>query len=118
MLVIGGPPTFAGGGMPQRIHDQLLLGARISYDRCGIIRKQALHRRKVADVTVDDSVPGTTEATRVATATVSFMASPGLRSSDHRRQIPRGATPCEHTMIQQRTTSHAYAVLRPSARRC
>jgi hypothetical protein len=54
MLVTGGPPTFGGVGMPQRIR-HLPFGARIADDWRRIVQEDAWHRLQVADVAVDDA---------------------------------------------------------------
>ena len=55
MLVTGGPPSFGGGGMPQRIivSSRSSLGVADHWRR--IIGKHTGHRREVADVAVDDA---------------------------------------------------------------
>jgi hypothetical protein len=54
MLVTGGPPTFGGGGIPQRIMSQSAFGSGVAHDGSGIIGEHTGHRWQVADVAVDD----------------------------------------------------------------
>ena len=51
MLVTGGPPVLGGGGMPQRI---MVSSRCVAHDRRWIVREDAGHRRRVANVSIDD----------------------------------------------------------------
>ena len=53
MLVTGSPPVRGGGGMPQRIVTISVPASRVADDWRRIVRKDARHRRQIADVAID-----------------------------------------------------------------
>jgi hypothetical protein len=49
-LVTGGHGDFGGGGMPKRIKVSSRSAPAVAHDRGGIVRKNARHGRRIADV--------------------------------------------------------------------